>query len=412
MTMEELAINGGPPAKRKPFPDWPVYDEREIAALTQVLESRRWWRIVGSQGTQFEQEFASYHNAQHALAVTSGTHAIEVALSALDIGYGDEVIIPAFTFISTASAVLCVNAVPVLVDVRPDTYCIDPDALEAAITPRTRAIMPVHMGGQVADMDALLPIAQKHGLVVLEDAAHAHGAEWNGQRVGALQAGGIFSFQSGKLMTAGEGGLILTNDQAFWERCFLFASCGRPATDRTYQHSLLGSNCRISELQTAVLRVQLTRLDEQIERRQGNGGLLDQMLSDVPGIVPQGHEPRVTRNPRYMYMFRYDPSAFGGLSRQDFVDALIAEGVPAFVGYPAIHQTPLFSTHAFGPRWRADDPMLPNYNAVVCPISEQLGQEVVWLHHRVLLGDEEDVVELVNAINKIRMAAIEALSTA
>lgn len=409
---EELALYGGAPAKRKPFPDWPVYDEREIAAVTNVLESRKWWRIVGSQATQFEQEFASYQRAQHALAVTSGTHAIEIALSALGIGYGDEVIVPAFTFISTASAVLCVNAVPVLVDVRPDTYCIDPDALVAAITPRTRAIIPVHMGGQVADMDAILEIARRHNLAVLEDAAHAHGAEWNGQRVGAMQAGGIFSFQAGKLMTAGEGGLILTNDAAFRERCFLYGSCGRPETDRTYQHSVLGSNCRIAELLAAVLRVQLTRLDEQIARRDRNGQLLDRLLPEIPGITPQGHDPRVTRNPRYMYMFRYDPAEFGGLSRQDFVDALIAEGVPAFVGYPAIHQTPVFRNRAFGPRWRQGDPLIPDYNRLDCPVAEELGEQIVWLHHRVMLGDAEDVVELVEAVGKIRAHTLQALSVA
>lgn len=402
MAVEALAINGGPPAKRKPFPDWPVYDEREIAAVTGVVESRQWWRIAGTQVSLFEQEFAAYQGARHALAVTNGTQAIEIALGALGIGYGDEVLVPAFTFISTATAVLNANAVPILVDVDPDSYCMDPAALEAAITPRTRAVIPVHMAGHVADMDAILAIARAHNLVVLEDAAHAHGATWGGQPIGALGAGGIYSFQAGKLMTAGEGGLILTNDAALIERCFLFASCGRPATDRTYQHSLLGTNARLPELLAAVLRVQLRRVDEQIERREVNGALLDQILREIPGIVPQGRDPRVTRHPHYMYMFRYDPAAFGGLPRQQFVDALIAEGVPAFVAYPAIHRTPVFRDHAFAPRWRSDDPLLPDYAAVSCPVAEAIGDEVVWLHHRVLLGDSADVEELAEAIGKIR----------
>lgn len=401
MHNKELAINGGTPGKQKPFPEWPMYDEQEIAAVTSVIESRGWWRIAGSQVTRFEQEFADYQKANYAVAVTSGTHAIEVALPALNVGRGDEVIIPAFTYISTATGVLYSNAVPVLVDVDPTTYCLDPEALEAAITPRTRAIMPVHMAGHIADMDAITALARKHHLHIIEDAAHAHGADWKGQRVGAFDTGGIFSFQAGKLMTAGEGGLVLSNDADFIERSYLFSSGGRPKTDRTYQHQLLGSTCRMSELQAAVLRVQLTRLDEQIARREQNASLLNQMLSNMQGITPQSRDPRVTTHPHYMYMFRYDTGAFGGLPRQQFVDMLIAEGVPAFVAYPAIHRTPVFYNRDFSPRWQVDDPLLPDYRKVRCPISEELGDTVVWLHHRVLLGDEEDIVDLVNILKKI-----------
>jgi 3-amino-5-hydroxybenzoate synthase len=406
MVTEELAINGGRMAKRKPFPDWPVYDDREMAALTGVLESRQWWRGNGTQAVQFEQEFAAYHNTRHAMAVTNGTHALELVLAALDIGRGDEVIVPAFTFISTATAVLCANAVPVLVDVDPQTYCLDPGALEAAITPRTRAIIPVHMAGHPADMDAIGAIARRHNLAVIEDAAHGQGAEWNGQRVGALHTTGIFSFQAFKLMTAGEGGIVLSNDTEFMERCFLYGNCGRPKNDRTYQHSVPGSNYRMSEMHAAVLRVQLERLDEQIARRDANAALLDSLLRQIPGLVPQGRDQRVTRHPHYMHMFRYDAAAFGGLTRQQFVDMLIAEGIPAFVAYLAIHRTPLFRDRTFGPRWRDDEDRLPDYNQVHCPVSEDISDNVVWLHHRVLLGDATDVEELVDAIDKIRGHAL------
>jgi 3-amino-5-hydroxybenzoate synthase len=402
MIVEKLALHGGERAKSKPFPEWPTHDEREIAAVTNVIQSGQWWRVAGSQVSAFEQEFARYHEAEHAVAVTSGSHAIELALTALNIGRNDEVIVPAYTFIATATAVLNVNAVPILVDVHPDTYCIDPEAVEAAITPRTKAIIPVHMAGHIVDMDTLITVAQRHNVHIIEDAAHAHGAEWKGQRVGALHSAGIFSFQAGKLMTAGEGGLILSHDAEFIERCFLFGSGGRPKTDRTYQHILLGSTCRMSELQAAVLRVQLTRLDEQIARREINAPLLDHRLAEIAGVAPQKHDPRVTRHPHYMYIFCYDPAAFGGLSREQFVDALIAEGVPAFVGFPAIHRTPVFKQRAFEPRWRAEDEQLPDYSLVSCPISERLGNQTVWLHHRVLLGDEEDIVELAEAILKIQ----------
>jgi 3-amino-5-hydroxybenzoate synthase len=402
MSNEELAIRGGRPAKRKPLPEWPAYDERELTAVTRVIQSRKWWRIVGNEVDAFEKEFARYQRAAAALAVSNGTQAIELALSALGVGRGDEVLVPAYTFISTATAVLAAGAVPVMVDVRPDTYCLDPEAAAAAITPRTRAIVPVHMAGHVADMDALIELAQAHGLAVLEDAAHAQGADWKGRRVGALAQAGIFSFQAGKLMTAGEGGLVLTSDPELLDRCFLFHSCGRPKTDRTYQHQLLGTNARLSELQASVLRVQLERLDAQIAIRAVNAPALDGLLREIPGIVPQGSDPRVTRNPHYMYMFRYDAAEFGGLGRMEFVDALIAEGVPAFLGYPAVHQTPVFHERAFAPRWDPADPLLPDYRRVRCPVSEELGRSAVWLHHRTLLGDAEDVGEVAEAVRKIQ----------
>lgn len=411
MTLEELAVNGGPPAKRTPLPEWPVYDERELAAVTGVIQSQQWWRGNGAQSALFEQEFAAYQGSRAALAVTNGTHAIELALAAYDIGRGDEVIVPAFTFISTATGVMNAGAIPVLADVTLDTFCLDPEAVAAAISPRTRAIIPVHMAGHSVDMDALGALARRHNLVIIEDAAHAQGAEWQGQRVGS-QHTSIFSFQAFKLMTAGEGGAIVSNDQAYIERCFLFGNCGRPKQDRTYQHSVLGSNYRMSELQAAVLRVQLTRLDEQITRRAANAALLDQLLGEVPGITPQAHDPRVTRNPHYMYMFRYDSAAFGGLSRQDFVDLLIAEGLPAFVAYLAIHRTPVFRDRTFGPRWRDDHALLPDYAQVSCPAAEQISDQGVWLHHRVLLGGEQDVVELVDAIKKVQTHAQRGVGVA
>lgn len=389
----------------QPLPVWPIADERELAAVRAVLESGQWWRMVGSQVVEFEREFAAFHNASHALAVTNGTHAIELTLAALDIGQGDEVIIPAFTFISTATAVLCAQAAPVLVDVDPNTYCLAPERFAEAITPRTRAVIPVHMAGHVADMDAILDIASAHDLHVIEDAAHAHGASWKGKRVGTIQKASVYSFQAGKLMTAGEGGLILSNDAAFIEMCFLYGNCGRPRTDRTYQHSVLGTNCRMTELQAGVLRIQLLRLEEQNRRREVNAAMLDQMLSGMPGIKPQGRDDRVTLHPHYMYMFSYESAAFRGLSRQQFVDILIEQGVPAFVGYPAIHRTPMFFKRNFGPRWRDTNQLLPDYRTVSCPIAETLGEEVVWLHHCVLLGTEENLMQVMDAINYARLRA-------
>jgi len=213
--MSVLALLGGSKAKRKPFPVWPQYDDKERRALTEVLESRVWWRTPGTKTLEFEQAFAAYHGARHGIAVTNGTAALEVAMAALGINHGDEVIVPNFTFVATASAVLFANALPVLVDVDPETHCIDPALAEAAITPRTKAIIAVHMGGHPADLDRLQELCKRNGIHLVEDSAHAHGSEWKGRKIGTFGTAATFSFQASKLMTAGEGGMIISNNDAF-----------------------------------------------------------------------------------------------------------------------------------------------------------------------------------------------------
>jgi 3-amino-5-hydroxybenzoate synthase len=297
---------------------------------------------------------------------------------------------------------LLVNAIPILVDVRPDNYCIDPEAVRAAITSRTRAIIPVHMAGHIADMDALTEIARKHGLKIIEDAAHGHGAEWKGRRVGALTNHGMFSYQSGKLMTAGEGGLILSNDLEYIERCFLLSSCGRPKTDTTYQHLHIASNARLSEMHAAVLRVQLRRLDGQVVRRETQARGLDSLLREIDGITPQARDPRVTRHSHYMYMFRYEPNRFWNVPRNRFVEALKAEGIPAFVPFAPIHQTAVFQKRNFGPRWRGRTDTLPDYHKQHFAVTEDIGRHVVWLHHSTLLGTDQDLADIATAIRKIQ----------
>ena len=225
--MSALALLGGKKAKNKPFPVWPYYDENEARVLKEVLESRVWWRTPGTKTLEFERDFAKFHGARHGIAVTNGTAALEVTMAGLGITAGDEVIVPDFTFVATASAVLFANALPVLVDVDPETYCIDPDLVEAAITSRTKAIVAVHMGGNPADLDRLKKIASRKRLKLIEDSAHAHGSEWRGQRVGTYGVAGTFSFQASKLMTAGEGGVIISNDDKFEVQARSVHDCGR-----------------------------------------------------------------------------------------------------------------------------------------------------------------------------------------
>src|SRR5436853_7378360 len=254
--MSELALLGGRKTKSKPFPDWPMYDNNERKALNDVLESRVWWRTPATRTLKFEQEFASFHGARHGIAVTNGTAALEVTMAALGIAAGDEVIIPDFTFIATASAVLFANALPVLVDVHPDTYCLDPGATAAAITPRTKAIIAVHMGGHPADLDALKDLAKSKGIALVEDSSHAHASEWRGKRIGTFGIAGTFSFQSSKLMTAGEGGMIISNDDNFERKARSVHDCGRMPNEWFYSHFIYGSNYRLSEWQGAALTAQ------------------------------------------------------------------------------------------------------------------------------------------------------------
>ena len=261
--MATLALWGGEPVKKTPFPVWPHFDDHERAALLEVLESGQWWRTPGTRTLEFEEAFARYHDARHGIAVTNGTAALEVSLAALGIGPGDEVIVPDYTFVATASAVLFTGALPVLVDVTAGTYCLDPDLAEAAITPRTKAIVVVHVAGHPADMDRFVEIAHRHKVYLVEDSAHAHGSEWRGQKVGALGDFGTFSFQQSKLMTAGEGGIIVTNHDDLERRARSIHDCGRMPGQWYYAHFVYGSNYRLSEWQGAVLLQQLARLDEQ-----------------------------------------------------------------------------------------------------------------------------------------------------
>ena len=401
--MPKLAIQGGSSAKSKPFPDWPIYDDLERDALNEVLESRAWWRTEGTKTLEFEQRFAAYHQAKHGIAVTNGTHAIEVALAAAGIGPGDEVIVPNATFVATASAVLFAGALPVPVDVSADSYCIDPELAEAAINENTKAIIAVHLGGRPADMDQLTAVAQKYDIALLEDAAHAHGSEWRGRKVGAFGIGGTFSFQASKTITAGEGGMIISNDDDFERLARSTHDCGRMPGEWFYSHYIYGSNYRLSEWQGAVLLAQLTRLDEQTARRNANGRLLDRMLGEIAGITPQSHDARVTRNGHYAYIFHLDTRAFAGISNQQFVDALEAEGIPTQAPYPPIHKLDVFTSGAYRDRLSGAQAQA-NHDFLMdaFPNSFRESDETVWITQNALLGDEEDMTEIVAAIQKIQ----------
>lgn len=406
--MSALALLGGRKAKSKPFPVWPYYDSNEERALKEVLESRVWWRTPGTKTLEFEKSFAKFHGARHGIAVTNGTAALEVTIAGLGITAGDEVIVPNFTFVATASAVLFANALPVLVDVDPDTYCIDPDLVEDAITSRTKAIIAVHMGGHPADLDRLKKIASRKRVALIEDSAHAHASEWRGQRVGTFGIAGTFSFQASKLMTAGEGGMVISNDDKFEVQTRSVHDCGRMPGEWFYSHFIYGSNYRLSEWQGAILQVQLSRLDQQTKRRHENARILDRLLRAVPGITPQKLDERCTRNGQYAYIFHLNKKEFAGLTTERFIEALNAEGIPHQASYPPLHQLDMFRNGEY--RKRLSGKQAKDKHKFLkqkYPVTQRAAWETVWLPQPTLLGDEEDMHEIAAAIGKVQKNAKE-----
>ena len=409
--MSELAINGGVPLRARAFPAWPLWDEREEQGLLEVLRSGVWGALdqVGSRVARFEKAFAKANGTKYGLCVTNGSSAIETALRAIGIDYGDEVIVPPYTFIATATSCLVVGAIPVFVDIDPKTYNVDPARIEEAITDRTKAIMPVHIGGCPADMDTILDIAQRRGLRVIEDACQAHAAEWNGRRVGSIGDVGCFSFQSSKNINAGEGGIVVTSDDELEERCWSARSYGRVRGGLWYQHETLGDNYRMTEWQAAILLAQLTRMEDLASRREENATYLCELLSGIDGIEPQWRDPRVSRHAYHLFISRYDAEAFGGLHRDRFLAALNAEGVPCARGY-----IPLYRTNAIQGAVRRLRGFVAGeqaaYDLPDCPVTERAcADEGVWFTQTMFLGTRQDMEDIAAAIGKIQDRAGELL---
>ena len=255
------------------IPAWPQADAREAELLGMVLDSPQWGGFHPFIA-EFERSFAAYQQAKHGISAANGTLTLEAMLEALGIGPGDEVIVPAISFISSATAISRMGATPVFVDIGEDTYNIDPEQVRRAISPQTRAVMAVHFGGTMCDMDALEAICAEAGVVLMEDAAHAHGSEWKGRRSGSFGRISSFSFQNGKCLTSGEGGILVTSDDELAGTLRSLMNCGRTPGRSFYEHARLGSNYRMTALQAAVLLAQFERLPKQIERRSANAALL------------------------------------------------------------------------------------------------------------------------------------------
>jgi len=407
--MAQLAVNGGPKTRTKPFPAWPVFDETEVQALAEVCRSGHWGCLSGRKVAEFEKKFAAFQDAKYGVCVTNGTAALEVALRAVGVRPGDEVIVPPYTFIASASSVLTIGGIPVFVDIDPETYNLDPPKIEAAITEKTKAIMAVHIGGGPADMDAIAAVAKKHGLRVVEDAAQAHGAAWNGRRVGAIGDVGTFSFQSSKNLTAGEGGYVVTNDPEVYSAAWSLHNCGRVPEGQWYEHHILGWNLRLTEFQGAVLLAQMDRLEEQMKTREENALYLDSLLSKIEGIRPLRRDPRVTAHAYHLYIFRYDPQGFKRLPREKFLKALNAEGIPCSAGYVPLYKEEAFYAEPGGcPLGCAFYGREMDYSKVSCPVTEHVcANEAVWLFQSQLLGPKEDMDDIAQAVRKVQANAGE-----
>jgi dTDP-4-amino-4,6-dideoxygalactose transaminase len=313
------------------------------------------------------------------------------------------------TFVASAAAVLAVNATPVLVDIDADTLCIDPAAAEAAITPRTKAIVAVHVAGAAADLDALTELCARRGLRLIEDCAHAHGTFWRGRGVGSWGDFGSFSMQRSKLMTAGEGGVLICNDEALRDAAWAYADCGRVKGQWFYHHATYGSNLRMTEWQGAVLSGQLQRFPDQNRTRNDNAVALNAALDEIPGVRTPRRDPRMDSQGNYCFVFHYDAEQFAGLPLRNFEAALAAEGIPMGVSYPSLTDLAVFRNRNFAPRLREHAPTI-DYSTQHLPRAEHAAASTVWLQHRLLLAEREDVLDVARAVARIQAHAADIAS--
>jgi perosamine synthetase len=409
------AILGGEPIRTKPWPQWPVWDTAtDEKYVIDVLRKGVWSRagVAKSIVTEFEKQWSEALGVKRCLATVNGTNSLITALRMLDVGGGDEVIVTPYTFIATISAILEVGAMPVFVDVDPETFQINPEKIEAKITSRTRALLPVHILGLPSDMIRIMEIARKHNLIVVEDACQAWLAEINNRKVGTFGNAGCFSFQNTKHLSIGEGGAIISNDDDFMDLCHSYHNCGRPYGKMVDpvggSYVIRGNNFRMTEYQAAIGLVQLKRLDSETTLRNKNAKYLASRISNIPGIIPYKLYPSVTRAAFHLFPFRYKKEEFNNLPREQFLRALRAEGVPASSGYGGTLNSMPYLNDAFQTKnYKLMYPKkMLDFNRYVernrCPENDRLcNEEAVWFSQTMLLASSNDMDDIYNAIEKV-----------
>ena len=403
---EDLALYGGQKTLNKEF-KWPIFDNEDVSAVTEIVSSGNWGNPdCGGIVEQVEKEFAAYCGSKYAISCVNGSVSLRLALVACGVKPGDEVILPPYTFIATASVVLEANCVPVFVDIDPKTYNLDSSKIEAAITAKTKAIIPVHFAGQACDMDGIMAIAAKHNLRVIEDAAHAHGGEYKGKKPGSIGDAGSFSFQSSKNLTCGEGGMVVTDDEELFDMMNSLRNVGRVKGGQWYEHHNLGCNYRLTQMQAALLSKQLVRLEGQTRLRNANGLYLNTLLEQIDGISTLVRGQGETLHTYHIYIFKYDKTKFNNLPKREFAEMLAAEGVPSFMGYPEpLYKQPLFQKKNF---MCYAIPEEVNYTDVSCLETEKACYEdAVWVLQHAMLGSKDDMDLIAEAIRKIQKVACD-----
>lgn len=406
------ALLGGQPVRprSKHFPAWPQVHPQDETPWLEVFRSGRWWRKEGHFVRDFEKTWAQRVGARHCLAIANGTSALIASLHAVDVGPKDEVIVGPYTFIATVNAILAHYALPVFVDTDPDSAMIDAAKIEAAITPQTRCILPIHLGGNMADMDRIMDISKRRNVAVVEDACQAVGAEWRGRKAATIGHLGCFSFHKLKNLSGGEAGAVVTNDDALFQRAYGFHSHYRTPDENSADPKLCrnGINLRMSEFQAAAMMAQMGRLEDQAKARDENAAYLSKMLREQPGVAPAKMYAGCSRNGYHLYMMRYNKEAMSGLPRERFIEAVRAEGIPIGAGYPPLNKQPFLentlNSRAFRTvyskqdidRWRERNH---------CPANDQLCQEGLWFAHTVLLGSHGDMEDIIAAIRKVQRQA-------
>lgn len=405
------AILGGTPVRTADWPKWPVCNEVEDKLLLEAVRSRKWNRYGGKQVKAFEKAYAARAGAKLCVATNSGTSSLFTCLGALGIGPGDEVILPPFTFIATFNVITLSYALPIYVDVDPETSQIDANKIEAAISPNTKAIIAVQIGGNVCDMDKIGAISKKHNIPVIEDACQSHLAEWRGRMVGNWGLAGCFSFQASKNLNCGDGGAILTNDPDFGAKCESFQDQSRNKGPKNLSAGCRAGNLRMTEFQGAILNAQMTRLEDQSKRREENAEYLTSMLRDIPGIIPQKSYPGCTRHAWHVYAFRYKKEHFAGLGRDKFILALKKEGIDeTAAGYSPWNKEGHVSSLAKNRHYQKLYPKetLDRWQQHrECPQNDILCSENVRFTQTMLLGTKSDMEQIVAAIKKIQKHAGE-----
>jgi dTDP-4-amino-4,6-dideoxygalactose transaminase len=414
--MPKLALNGGTAVRTKPYPSWPRGGDEEKQWLDNVLQSGRWFAgLQGDDaealGTLFAKRFADLHGARHALPVSNGSAAIELALRSLDIRRGEEVIVPPYTFISTVTSVLMVGAVPVFADINSRSYCLDPEDVRGRIGPNTRAIMPVHLAGHMADMPRLKEVADSKNLALIEDCAQGIDADLSEKKAGTWGDLGTFSFQSNKTLTCGEGGLILTNDSQLAEKVVALRAFGRFRDKEALRSSDLtcrqiSSNYRLSEFQSAVLLGQLERFPGDDARRQANAKRLTQGVHQIPGLNHVRIADLPMKHGYYYYLLRYEPDTYANLDPARFCKALNAEGIPVVPGdRKPLYAHPVFEVENLSQYVCTE--VLESYRKAVdlenprCPVTEEACKRTLILRHQILLGEAGDVDDIIEALWKV-----------